>query len=231
MRAIGNKLAPLIVAGSALTAFAAPAQHSLSVNAQFSDPAFWDIVKAGPDDSDELERVVSTYVVAEMHEDAIAVFVDYLLGVVAAPERHCEYCIHLLTTAETRQEANALPLFLEATDRLVGWAHEQGTGDVLVVLASMTARSQNRANWNRGLYFMAHAALLGVSDDRKVQIVQFLAEIGRYEDARSFARSIYADPRSTYFESELVQQWLGYLDSEIARHARIGMLIARVAQP
>jgi hypothetical protein len=225
-----SKILPRIAvigAALAITASSSNAQDDSALS-QLSDPAFWRMVESGPSNDEELERLVTTYAANDMPEQASEALRGYLLSSLNGEHAQCVYCMSLLALVQTPKEDELVDLLFQAMDAIFEESHQQSSGDDIVLLAQMVARSKNRANWNRAFYYMANAVPLGIDDELKMTVVHFLAEVGRYADARELAAALFENEDSVYHQSDDVQRWIEWLEKEIERNDRLGSMLVAI---
>lgn len=222
-----TKLA-LLAAGTAFVVAACAQLDTRDVGTSMSGSAQ---ARTHPDEgrgSDELRTIVTGYAASGMLEEATTAFTDYVLS---ADGDQCTYCVSLLATVDTAHEDELVSLLFNAMDRILGDSYRNGTGEPLVDLALMIASSKNHSNWDRAVYYMANAVEFGISDDSRISVVRFLAEVGHEADARRLAVMLFEDEQSVYYQSDVTRQWIAWLGGEIDRQEALGSnLVAAAAE-
>lgn len=201
------------------------------VDSGFNDPDFWRIVREGPDNSEELEKIVTTYVANDRDDAAVRHFVDYLLREPGAADPYCNYCQSLMPAAHRFVASRPLNDLLDSTDIIFDHAFETRSTTGLMRLAVIMAWSDVREHRDRALYFLTAAAQVGIEDRWRDEVVQTLATLGFHDDALIVAKSIHDDARSEHYRSEEIKPWIDYLTLEVERRKTIGPYIATAALP
>ena len=182
-----------------------------------------------PVNSAELQETVATYAASGMRHEATAAFGEYLLLADNKNRLSCEYCVALLAAVDTANEDPLVEILFDAMDEILEDSYQRGSGEALIPIALMAASSGNRSSQKRAVYYMTSAVQFGITDEAKLMLVQFLAEVGYLDKARELAGIIIDDEHSVHYRSDNTLAWIEWLDSELARTETVGSVLVAAA--
>jgi beta-lactamase regulating signal transducer with metallopeptidase domain len=205
---------------------AAPAEQTPALGS----PEVQRIIRTGPASSEELETLVTAYAANDMMEAVTRTFTQYLTREDREQDRLCEYC-RSIASIPTMDERPPLTRALEDAENAIGrMSEEAGIGDYLVNVAMVRSGAggsgvRGRQNADIALYYLTYAAQLGISDDRKMDVILVLIDVRHFEAALEIADSIHSDPASMHYQSTDTQSFIRYIESELDRRELIGSTI------
>jgi hypothetical protein len=197
--------------------------------AALDDPDFRLIANAGPTNSAELSKLVTTYAANGMNDEVTQAFARYLSRDNAVTDPYCAYCQSLILAGHRFDEDPLAGPLVDSMDIVVTEAFRSRATTALMRLAVMTASSRIPEHRDRSLYFLSAAAQLGIEDAWRDDVIQVLANSGLISEALTVAKAIYDNPESEHYQTEPVRQWIAYLSEQISRNELVGEMIVSAA--
>lgn len=167
-----------------------------------------------PAHDDDVRGLIEGYLEDGKPEEAVELLADWIVRDRTQDTGPlCSFCLEELRQLPKRPATVAV--LLAAFDRVEQRARTGGNGELLQRLARLSVDSKHRTAVERGMYYLFEADRVGNTGTADVQLmsVQYLSELGYYEQARSLAAEMHADASSPFYQSDTTQRWIDYLES------------------
>lgn len=188
-----------------------------------NDPALQALLRAGPGTEQELTQIVDALIANDMSAQAEQVLTDWITS-----HDTCGICLRGLMN-DAKPASALTSVVLHAFDAVEEIAQNRGDGALVMRLAAISLQSRNTDAIDRGMAYLVHAKLLGNdSGDSSLLAVQYLTQMGQYDDAKALLEQLNDDQSSAYYQSETVQRWLSYIGLQ---RRRMKTISARLMQP
>lgn len=167
---------------------------------------------------DELRALVENLTADDRVAEAANAFTAYVSRS-AIHDAVCSYCTSLLLTDDTPAHTDALHAALHsAFTALEQQAYATNDGDLLFRIARIAIASTNREWVTKGTWYLFEALRIGNAakpDAVKMLAIEALAQLNRFEDAKSLAEQLYVDTDSAYYQSDEMRDWIKYFTYKI----------------
>lgn len=170
----------------------------------------------------DVEGAVTTLLEQDRRDEAVDLLAAWIGRDGAGPDdgSRCGFCVQQLKKVGTAAYADEeVGVVLDALHRVEDRAVDRGDGEALLELADLAVQTKHSPSVDRGMHYLLEAFVAGNfgGTDPRMTVMRYLIELGRPQDALALAREMHGDESSPFFESDVTQRWIGYLQTETVR--------------
>lgn len=170
-----------------------------------------------PAGDEGLAPAIEDHLAAGETEQAVTVLADWV-----TTHPGCDYCADILRRQGHGPASGPERALAAAFDDVEQRALAERNGEWLVRLAGIALASEHRNAIDRGKHYLFEAHSIGnVGPGARWIVLQYLVEMGRYDDAQTLVARMREDPSLPAAEAASLEQWSKYLANETARSREI----------